>query len=113
MDILLNQTNRLIHEIQSYLQQIAYQDDEQAKVSENGITCRLQQLSTNCEKLQIQVSKLPAAQRQNVKYRIDQVVYDYKHLQSGYNQYLQAKETKQREAREREELLSQDYKTNA
>ena len=35
--------------------------------SEDGITTRLQQVSTNCEKLQIQVSKLPAAQRQSAK----------------------------------------------
>lgn len=67
---------------------------------------------SNCDRLDILCSKGPISQRQNAKMRVDQLKYDSRHLKAALITWKNMVMRKQREAEEREELLSRKFTTN-
>ncbi|KAG8281194.1 Golgi SNAP receptor complex member 2 [Homalodisca vitripennis] len=77
MEALYHQTNRLLQETQQCFQDLSLKNPE----TEKEIQARIDQITSNCEKLDIMVHKEPISRRQNAKIRVDQLKYDNKHLQ--------------------------------
>ncbi len=48
---------------------------------ENEVQARIDQIVSNCERLEILVNKEPPTRRANAKLRVDQLKYDCQHLQ--------------------------------
>ena len=50
---------------------------------ENEIQARIDQVVSNCERLEMLVNKEPPTRRSNAKLRVDQLKYDCQHLQAA------------------------------
>lgn len=57
--------------------------------------------------------KVPVAQRQNAKMRVDQLKYDVRHLQAALKLYQDKKARKELELAERENLLNKRFTANS
>ena len=75
----------------------------------------LENISVNCDKLDILVTKEPAegARRANVKVRVDQLKADVRCLQSSYASLQARRLHQEQEIRDRNSLLSMSFTTNA
>ena len=87
MEALYHQTNKLLHEVHGSMARFekAGNDDEK-QMLENDLHGRIDQIVTNCERLEILVNKEPPTRRANAKLRVDQLKYDCQHLQSSMRQ---------------------------
>jgi len=112
MDVCYNQTNKLVREVQGRLQQLASIEKENLQEYETQIQDLLDQIASNCDRLNILVNKEPPQKRQNARIRVDQVVYDYRHLLSGFQSYQYKRQAKELEERQREELLNKKFSAN-
>ena len=85
MESLYHQTSKLMHEIQGSLGQLegASKDDPDVHLIENAIQARIDEILSNCERLDILVNKEPPTRRANAKLRVDQLKYDCQHLQAS------------------------------
>ncbi|KAJ9586565.1 hypothetical protein L9F63_028393 [Diploptera punctata] len=79
---------------------------------EKEIQARIDTITSICERLDIMVYKEPLTRRTNSKYRVDQVKYDKDHLQAALDTYKNRKYQRLQEEREREALLSHQFKLN-
>lgn len=113
METLYHQTNKLVQETQFLCTQL---DKKTANYDqdaiENDILSKINQINSNCEKLDIYCMKGPITQRQNAKMRVDQLKYDSRHLKSAFNTWKNQKLRKKQADDEREALLSQKFTTN-
>ncbi|KAK4288069.1 hypothetical protein Pmani_038888 [Petrolisthes manimaculis] len=66
----------------------------------------------NCNRLDILINKEPPARRNNIKYKVDQLKYDLKHVQNSLAILQQRRCVREREKEEREALLSRNFTTN-
>uniref|UniRef100_A0A1B6EQ79 Golgi SNAP receptor complex member 2 n=1 Tax=Cuerna arida TaxID=1464854 RepID=A0A1B6EQ79_9HEMI len=105
MEALYHQTNRLLQETQQCFQDLSLKNPE----TEKEIQARIDQIISNCEKLDIMVHKEPISRRQNAKIRVDQLKYDNKHLQAALRSHQHEMYRRQQEEQEREELLSRRF----
>ncbi|XP_054271515.1 Golgi SNAP receptor complex member 2 [Macrosteles quadrilineatus] len=105
MEALYHQTNRLLQETQQCFQDLSFNRPE----VEKEIQARIDQITSNCEKLDIMVHKEPISRRQNAKIRVDQLKYDNQHLQAALRSHQHEVYRRQQEEREREELLSRRF----
>lgn len=69
--------------------------------------------SSNCDRLDILVFKVPPTQRPQSKMRVDQLKYDIRHLQAALTNWQQKKYRRQAEIDEREQLLNRKFASNA
>ncbi|VDK73309.1 unnamed protein product [Litomosoides sigmodontis] len=74
------------------------------------VTCR--QIDGNCEHLDIYVNKEPPHRRRTVKYKVDQLKFDCRSLQSAVDNIHMRMTSKWRAIAEREELLTQRFRPN-
>jgi len=114
MEALYHQTNRLFQETQDFfgrLERTHNEDDIQKLMRE--IQARLEQLWSNCERLDMLASKEPVARRQNAKLRVDQLKYDIQHLNAALQSLQSRAAAKEQQATEREMLLNTKFTTNA
>ena len=56
---------------------------EDAHIVENEVQARIDQIVSNCERLEILMNKEPPTRRANAKLRVDQLKYDCQHLQAA------------------------------
>uniref|UniRef100_A0A1B6LIN1 Golgi SNAP receptor complex member 2 n=1 Tax=Graphocephala atropunctata TaxID=36148 RepID=A0A1B6LIN1_9HEMI len=105
MESLYHQTNRLLQETQQCFQDLSLKKPE----IEKEIQARIDQITSNCEKLDIMVHKEPISRRQNAKIRVDQLKYDNQHLQAALRSHQHEVYRRQREEQDREELLSRRF----
>lgn len=112
METLYNQTNKLTLEIQGLLNRLATTRGEEAGDIESRIESNLKNIASNCERLNILVNKEPAHKRQNAKMKVDQLIYDQRHLEAALKNYRQKQLLQRREEQEREELLQRKFTTN-
>ena len=56
---------------------------EDAHLVENEVQARIDQIVSNCERLEILMNKEPPTRRANAKLRVDQLKYDCQHLQAA------------------------------
>ncbi|KAG6924464.1 golgi SNAP receptor complex member 2, partial [Chelydra serpentina] len=73
MEALYHQTNKQVHEVQSYMGHLETSDKQSVHLVENEIQARIDRIFSNLERLEILSSKEPANKRQNAKLRVDQL----------------------------------------
>ncbi|CAL8265256.1 Golgi SNAP receptor complex member 2 [Gadus morhua] len=112
METLYHQTNKEIHEVQSYMGGLEKTDRESVHLLENDIQARVDRIFTHVERLEILASKEPPNRRQNAKLRADQLKYDIQHLQTGLRNFQHRRYQRDAQDREREELMSRTFTTN-
>lgn len=78
----------------------------------NQIISLQEQLSADCDRLDILVRKEPSQKRHNSKYRFDQLMYESRALNASLQKYRHQISTKEQEKMEREELLNRDFAAN-
>jgi Golgi SNAP receptor complex protein 2 len=83
MESLYHQTNKMILDVQNGLGRLEKAAGPDIHVIENEIQARIDQVVSNCERLDILVNKEPPTRRSNAKLRVDQLKYDCQHLQSA------------------------------
>ncbi len=83
MEGLYHQTNKMVHEVQSGLGRLERASKDDAHSVENELQARIDQIVSNCERLEILVNKEPPTRRANAKLRVDQIKYDCQHLQAA------------------------------
>ncbi|XP_050309323.1 probable Golgi SNAP receptor complex member 2 [Anthonomus grandis grandis] len=111
MDVLYNQTNKLIQHTQQRFKvlegNVVNANEIEVEIAEN-----ITQIQRNCEKLDLYVHKLPLEQRQNGKMRCDQLKYDNRHMQAALEAAKQRRLRRETAASEREQLLSRRFAPN-
>ncbi|CAI6362248.1 unnamed protein product [Macrosiphum euphorbiae] len=110
MENLYHQTNRLILETQELFHRL---ESSKSELVEADVQSRILTISQNCEHLDILVHKEPVSRRNNAKLRVDQLKYDYQHLQSALRTHQQNQLRRLRVEQEREELLNRRFTRNA
>ncbi|XP_050545761.1 axonemal dynein light intermediate polypeptide 1-like isoform X3 [Daktulosphaira vitifoliae] len=109
MENLYHQTNRLILETQELFHRL---ESSKSEAVENDIQSKISTISRNCEQLVILVNKEPISRRNNAKLRVDQLKYDYQHLQIALKTHQQNQLRRLRAEQEREELLNRRFTRN-
>ena len=83
MEAVYHQTNKMVHEVQGGLSRLERAVGDDVHLVENELQARLDQVVSNCERLEILVNKEPPTRRANAKLRVDQLKYDCQHLQAA------------------------------
>ena len=83
MEGLYHQTNKMVHEVQNGLSRLERATGTDVYHVESEIQTRIDQIVSNCERLDLLVNKEPPTRRANAKLRVDQLKYDCQHLQSA------------------------------
>ena len=83
MEGLYHQTNKMVHEVQGELGRLERARGDDVHLVENEVQARIDQVVSNCERLEILVNKEPPTRRANAKLRVDQLKYDCQHLQAA------------------------------
>ncbi|KAL5248064.1 hypothetical protein ACHWQZ_G017291 [Mnemiopsis leidyi] len=78
----------------------------------NQIIGLQEQLSGDCERLDILVRKEPAHRRYNSKYRYDQLMHESRALNTALQKYRNQHSVHERQKTEREELLGKQFTAN-
>ncbi|XP_074656526.1 Golgi SNAP receptor complex member 2-like [Tubulanus polymorphus] len=112
MESLYHQTNKMVHEVQNSLSRLEQATGDDVHLVENEVRARIDQVVSNCERLEILVNKEPATRRANAKLRIDQLKYDCQHLQAAMRNQQHKRYQREEEEREREALMSRTFTTN-
>ncbi|XP_055633045.1 probable Golgi SNAP receptor complex member 2 [Toxorhynchites rutilus septentrionalis] len=112
MEALYFQTNSLIQETQQCFQQLNNVRVDSVAL-EDEIHTKLATVNANCDRLDVLLYKVPVAQRQNSKMRVDQLKYDLRHLQAALKLYQDKKARKELELSERENLLNKRFTANS
>uniref|UniRef100_A0A8C3RVD0 Golgi SNAP receptor complex member 2 n=1 Tax=Chelydra serpentina TaxID=8475 RepID=A0A8C3RVD0_CHESE len=112
MEALYHQTNKQVHEVQSYMGHLETSDKQSVHLVENEIQARIDRIFSNLERLEILSSKEPANKRQNAKLRVDQLKYDVQHLQSALRNFQHRRYNREQQEKQREELLARSFTAN-
>ena len=83
MEALYHQTNKMVHDIQNGLSRLEKAPEEDVQLIEDELMRKIDQIVSNCERLDILVNKEAPTRRANAKLRVDQVKYDCQHLQAA------------------------------
>ncbi|XP_075767579.1 Golgi SNAP receptor complex member 2 isoform X3 [Pelodiscus sinensis] len=112
MEALYHQTNKQVHEVQSYMGHLETSDKQSVHLVENEIQARIDRIFSNLERLEILSSKEPASKRQNAKLRVDQLKYDVQHLQTALRNFQHRRYIREQQEKQREELLARTFTAN-
>ncbi|KAF2350580.1 hypothetical protein FHG87_018665 [Trinorchestia longiramus] len=82
MDALYHQTNRLLQEVAGEdLGRVERLGNDPARDEvERHVKAKLDQVNSNCARLDVLVNKEPPQRRSSAKYRVDQLKYDCQHI---------------------------------
>lgn len=86
--------------------------DEDIQTIESELQARIDQIISNCDRLDILVNKEHPTRRQNARLKVDQVKYDCQHLQAALQNFQHRRYMKGQQVRERELLMQRTFKTN-
>uniref|UniRef100_A0A182VXV1 Golgi SNAP receptor complex member 2 n=1 Tax=Anopheles minimus TaxID=112268 RepID=A0A182VXV1_9DIPT len=111
MEALYMQTNSLIQETQQCFQRLNDTRFDSGEI-EHDIQMKITTVNGNCDRLDVLLFKVPVAQRQNAKMRVDQLKYDIRHLQAALKLYQDKKQRRETELAERESLLNKRFTPN-
>lgn len=112
MESLYHQTNKMVQEVQNSMGRVELAREEDVHVVENELQARIEQISSNCDRLEILVNKEHPSRRQNARLKVDQVRYDCQHLQAGLRNFQHRRYLKNQQQRERDLLLERSFRTN-
>nr|XP_006816011.1 PREDICTED: Golgi SNAP receptor complex member 2-like isoform X3 [Saccoglossus kowalevskii] len=102
----------MLHEVQANMGRIERARPDEVHLVEDEIQARIDQITSNIERLEIMVNKEPPTRRQNAKLRVDQLKYDCRHVQSAMRNIQHRRYAREEEEKEREALLSRTFTTN-
>ncbi|XP_044268650.1 probable Golgi SNAP receptor complex member 2 [Tribolium madens] len=111
MDTLYHQTNKLIQQTQQSFQALE-QNSGNVQEIEADIQEKINAITSNCEKLDVYLYKVPFDQRPNAKMRCDQLKYDARHLQAALVASRQKRARREAAISEREQLLNRRFAPN-
>lgn len=107
MEALYHQTNKMVQDVQNQLGRLeraaSPEENHQLEVE---LQTRIDQIVSNCERLEMLVNKEPPSRRATAKLRVDQLKYDCQHLQAAKRNVQHRRYQKEEEEREREMLMS-------
>lgn len=83
MEALYNQTSKMVLELQNHLQRLERASIADENEIEAQIQTMLDQIASNCDRLDLMVNKEPPSRRTTAKIRVDQLKYDCQHLQAA------------------------------
>lgn len=86
--------------------------EEDVHTIENELQARIDQIISNCDRLDILVNKEHPTRRQNARLKVDQIKYDCQHLQAALQNFQHRRYMKNQQHRERELLMQRTFKTN-
>ncbi|KFB38168.1 membrin [Anopheles sinensis] len=112
MEALYMQTNSVIQETQQCFQRLNDTRYDSGEI-EQDIEKKITTVNGNCDRLDVLLFKVPVAQRQHAKMRVDQLKYDIRHLQAALKLYQDKKQRRATELAERESLLNKRFTANA
>ncbi|KAJ8322344.1 hypothetical protein KUTeg_000815 [Tegillarca granosa] len=112
MDVLYNQTNKLIHEVQDDLGRLERASKNDIHIYENEIQAKIDHIFSNNERLEILVNKEHPTRRSSAKMRVDQLKYDCQHIQAALRHLQHKRYQKEEEERERDALMSRTFAPN-
>ncbi|VDN03072.1 unnamed protein product [Thelazia callipaeda] len=113
MESLYQETNLLVQRVQldlGILEGAKNENDAQKIIP--SIYQRLKQIDENCQRLDVLTRKEPPHRRRTVKYKVDQLRFDYESLQMAVNSMHMRLTNHWRAIAEREELLTQRFRPN-
>lgn len=85
MEALYHQTNRTIHDIHNGLARMEAATGDVVHI-EQEVQALIDQVVSNCERLEILVNKEVASRRHQAKFRLNRLQYDCQHLQAALRQ---------------------------
>ncbi|KAL7296411.1 hypothetical protein TKK_0010423 [Trichogramma kaykai] len=115
MEVCYYKTNSYLQETQdllSHLEKSSNLSAEDREEIEQKIKEKFEKINSNFDQLDILASKVPLTMRQSAKMKVDQLKYDARHLSAAFDSWKYMNFQRQREASEREELLSRQFTTN-
>ena len=74
---------------------------------------RVEQIDSDCQRLDVLANKEPVTRRQNAKIRVEQLKQDVRHLQAALRSVAMKHVSRIQEDRNREQLLTMRFTTNA
>lgn len=121
MESLYHETNRCLESAQRCFMRLEEEglnssscsSPEEISRIETEISARINQMLSNCDRLDILVNKEPAIRRQNAKLRVEQLKSDVRHLSSSHRSYRANLWQRDQRLKEREQLLATKFTTNA
>uniref|UniRef100_A0A023FFN8 Putative golgi snap receptor complex member 2 n=1 Tax=Amblyomma cajennense TaxID=34607 RepID=A0A023FFN8_AMBCJ len=112
MERLYHASNSIVEDIHQCFKKYEVSVGEEAQRIEGIIQEKINELSSNCERLAILASKEPVSRRQNAKMRVDELRYEQKHLQAALANLQRRRFEREEALQNREELLSKKFATN-
>lgn len=112
MERLYHASNSIVEDIHQCFKKYEVAIGEEAQRIEGIIQEKINELSSNCERLAILANKEPVPRRQNAKMRVDELRYEQKHLQAALANLQRRRYEREEALQNREELLSKNFATN-
>jgi len=124
LESLYHETNRQLGEVQGRMGELDRMTFQAAEGStgiaertgalQKEISVRIEQIIRNSERLDVLVQKEPAAgnRRLNAKVKVDQLKSDVRHVQSSFQSLKARQWQREREMRDRDQLLKMRFTTN-
>ncbi len=115
MEALYHSTNRALQDVQAGFVHCERQQGGAGDVSGTlrELQRRLDQITANCDRLDVLVQKEPAQRRQGARARVEQLKQDVRHLRAALGGLAAGAAQRRREEAGREELLKMRFTTNA
>jgi len=84
MEALYHQTNKMLQDVQNHLGRLEHASTPEINHQlDVELQARIDQIVSNCERLELLVNKEPPSRRATAKLRVDQLKYDCQHLQAA------------------------------
>lgn len=112
MEALYHQTNKLVQDVGRELGRLERVREDTAVKVETEVQAQLDHIISNCERLDILVTKEPVTRRANAKMRVDQLKYDCQQVQAALRNLQHKRYMRAQEEQEREALLSRTFTPN-
>ena len=112
METLYHQTNVLIQRTQGGFAALETVTAAEAAERERELNSDIENIVSNCRRLDILSDKEPVQRRHSARQRVNQLKYECQHLQSALEALRQRRLARDQERRDREELLSRRFTTN-
>ncbi|KAG8235422.1 hypothetical protein J437_LFUL017390, partial [Ladona fulva] len=112
MEQLYHITNKISIETQHCFERLEKTTGEETQRLMLDIQDKIAEIDRNCEKLDTWPYKLPLTRRQAAKLKVDNLKYDNQHMKAALRIFQSRLYEREREQREREELLSRRWDVN-
>nr|CAG4651421.1 EOG090X0GIP [Simocephalus serrulatus]SVE94573.1 EOG090X0GIP [Simocephalus serrulatus] len=113
MEVLYHQSQKLVFDIQDLLPQIDRNVGKEAAAIEQAILGKLEEITSNIQRLDILVNKELPVRRREARLKVDQLKQDRLMLQNAIHLLQHKRMQRDQEQAAREELLTQTFQPNS